>query len=107
MDQMTQQNAAMVEQSTAATHSLSQEIAQLSGLIGQFQLGRANDNDAMRRELQKVAPHAFLPTPEAAVPKGARAGTRKAAVQPIRAAHKAMVASGAPVSAHEDGREAS
>jgi methyl-accepting chemotaxis protein len=66
MDQMTQQNAAMVEQSTAATHSLSQEIAQLSGLIGQFRLGRANDNDAMRRELQKVAPHAFLPTPEIA-----------------------------------------
>ena len=40
MDQMTQQNAAMVEESTAASHSLSQETEQLSGLIGQFQVGR-------------------------------------------------------------------
>ena len=40
MDQVTQQNAAMVEESTAASHSLSQETEQLSGLIGQFQVGR-------------------------------------------------------------------
>ena len=103
MDQMTQQNAAMVEQSTAATHSLSQETAQLSGLIGQFQLGRADDNESMRRELQKVAPHAFRQPPKAAAPKGARAETRKAAARPVRAMPKAKVANGAPVSADEDG----
>jgi len=40
MDQMTQQNAAMVEQSTAASHSLAQEADALSNLIGQFRLGR-------------------------------------------------------------------
>jgi methyl-accepting chemotaxis protein len=57
MDQMTQRNASMVEESTAATHTLSQETAQLSGLIGQFQLGEAGEDAAMRRELQRVAPH--------------------------------------------------
>jgi methyl-accepting chemotaxis protein len=54
MDLVTQQNAAMVEESTAASHSLSQETAQLLGLIGQFQVGRPS-GDPMRHELQKVA----------------------------------------------------
>jgi len=39
MDQVTQQNAAMVEESTAASHALSQETVQLSRLIAQFQVG--------------------------------------------------------------------
>jgi methyl-accepting chemotaxis protein len=39
MDQVTQQNAAMVEQSTAASHSLAGEAAELARLVGQFNLG--------------------------------------------------------------------
>ena len=39
MDQVTQQNAAMVEQSTAASHALSQEAEELSGLVGRFNVG--------------------------------------------------------------------
>ena len=39
MDQVTQQNAAMVEQSTAASHSLTQEADELMGLIARFQTG--------------------------------------------------------------------
>ncbi|HBF32712.1 methyl-accepting chemotaxis protein [Rhizobium sp.] len=39
MDQGTQQNAAMVEQSTAATHGLVREVSALNELIGQFKLG--------------------------------------------------------------------
>ncbi len=39
MDQGTQQNAAMVEQSTAASHSLAKEAAALNYLITQFNLG--------------------------------------------------------------------
>ena len=39
MDQVTQQNAAMVEQSTAAVHSLAQEAEALVRLIGHFQVG--------------------------------------------------------------------
>jgi len=59
MDQMTQRNAAMVEELTAATHSLFQETERLSSLIGQFQLGQTGDNGSVRRKLQEVAPHAF------------------------------------------------
>ncbi|MDB5439466.1 MAG: mcpA [Caulobacteraceae bacterium] len=39
MDQVTQQNAAMVEQSTAASHALAHEAEELSRLISGFQLG--------------------------------------------------------------------
>jgi methyl-accepting chemotaxis protein len=39
MDQVTQQNAAMVEESTAASHSLTQEASELMGLIANFQTG--------------------------------------------------------------------
>jgi methyl-accepting chemotaxis protein len=39
IDEMTQQNAAMVEESTAATHSLAQEATQLADLIARFKVG--------------------------------------------------------------------
>lgn len=39
MDQTTQQNAAMVEQSTAASAALSQEVEKLHDLVAQFKLG--------------------------------------------------------------------
>ena len=38
MDHMTQQNAAMVEQTSAASHTLAQDAKSLSGLIARFQL---------------------------------------------------------------------
>ncbi|USQ97540.1 methyl-accepting chemotaxis protein [Caulobacter sp. RL271] len=41
MDQVTQQNAAMVEEATAAAHSLREETLVLGDLIGQFQFGGA------------------------------------------------------------------
>ncbi len=39
MDQVTQQNAAMVEEATAASQALAQEASELTRLIGEFQLG--------------------------------------------------------------------
>jgi len=39
MDQSTQQNAAMVEQSTAATHSLGKEVVVMADLVAQFRTG--------------------------------------------------------------------
>ena len=39
MDQVTQQNAAMVEQSTAASHNLAQEAQGLAGSVGMFRIG--------------------------------------------------------------------
>jgi methyl-accepting chemotaxis protein len=40
MDQTTQQNAAMVEQSTAASHNLSQEAEELATLVGKFHISQ-------------------------------------------------------------------
>jgi methyl-accepting chemotaxis protein len=49
MDQVTQSNVAMVGESTAACHALSEETARLSDLIGQFELGKASgDHRRMR-----------------------------------------------------------
>jgi methyl-accepting chemotaxis protein len=39
MDQVTQQNAAMVEQSTAASHALASESEELARLVAQFRVG--------------------------------------------------------------------
>ena len=39
LDQMTQQNAAMVEETTAAAHSMRREAAELADRIGNFRLG--------------------------------------------------------------------
>jgi methyl-accepting chemotaxis protein len=49
MDQVTQQNAAMVEQATAASQSLSQETDELARLIGKFQVGDAPKPVAARK----------------------------------------------------------
>ena len=42
IDQGTQQNAAMVEESTAASHSLAKDAEALMSLLGQFQVGDEN-----------------------------------------------------------------
>ena len=55
MDQMTQQNAAMVEQTTAASRSLAQEASELARLIGRFTLGGAGDASAPRRASRTAA----------------------------------------------------
>jgi methyl-accepting chemotaxis protein len=43
MDQITQQNAAMVEEATAAAASLSSEAVQLANLVGHFAIGQGGD----------------------------------------------------------------
>ncbi|MBA4011978.1 MAG: chemotaxis protein [Phenylobacterium sp.] len=49
MDQMTQQNAAMVEQSTAASHALAQQAAELGHSMAQFELGAASPPPPQQR----------------------------------------------------------
>jgi methyl-accepting chemotaxis protein len=52
MDQVTQQNAAMVEQSTAASHALAQESATLTALVQRFSLRdvrQSSGSTALRR----------------------------------------------------------
>ncbi|HQT86864.1 MAG TPA: hypothetical protein PLZ81_18615, partial [Acidiphilium rubrum] len=48
MDQLTQQNAAMVEEATAASHSLAGEAAELGTLVGQFQLSRSEAGPSVK-----------------------------------------------------------
>ena len=46
MDQGTQQNAAMVEETTAASHSLAREAEQLFNLLGQFNVGASRTRES-------------------------------------------------------------
>ncbi|MBO9629538.1 MAG: methyl-accepting chemotaxis protein [Shinella sp.] len=55
MDQGTQKNAAMVEETTAASHGLASEVQALNALIGRFNVG---DNAAADRSMQ--APHLHI-----------------------------------------------
>jgi methyl-accepting chemotaxis protein len=85
MDETTQKNATMVEESNAASHSLSQETSQLANLVEQFQV-EGRDGATLRRELRKVAPHAFA-KPTAAEPVRPAAGAdRPTAVRTVRQA---------------------
>lgn len=73
MDQVTQQNAAMVEEATAASRSLAQQADDLSQLVAQFKI--SGGSAGLRNDLKKVAPHAFpsnkpvRPVPERSRPK--------------------------------------
>ncbi len=57
MDQVTQQNAPMAEQSTAASHSLSEEAERLSTLIDEFRVARGEGAEPARRGAAQAASH--------------------------------------------------
>jgi len=68
MDHMTQQNAAMVEESTAATHGLVEEIGKMSSLIGGFRVAAEN---GMAKKKSQPAPAPARPKPAVAKPVAA------------------------------------
>jgi methyl-accepting chemotaxis protein len=55
MDQATQQNAALVEESTAASHSLSREADALTQLMGQFDVGVPPVRTAQARSSSSIS----------------------------------------------------
>ena len=61
MDQVTQQNAAMVEQATAAAASLKSEAHELTRRIGRFQLGSAGNVGTSRVRTSRPADRAVEP----------------------------------------------
>ncbi|MBP1852309.1 methyl-accepting chemotaxis protein [Rhizobium halophytocola] len=62
MDQMTQQNAAMVEETNAASHTLAQDAESLMHLVGQFKAGDAPAQAPARaRPVQALAAKASAP----------------------------------------------
>jgi methyl-accepting chemotaxis protein len=63
MDQVTQQNAAMVEQTNAASHTLASDAESLSRLVSQF---KVNLNDPVHVQQQETAPAASPQKPSPA-----------------------------------------
>jgi methyl-accepting chemotaxis protein len=60
MDQTTQQNAAMVEETTAASHSLAQEADELAGLVARFDVGEAvGQLNVMAQKMRRNASPSF------------------------------------------------
>ncbi|MGR9181467.1 methyl-accepting chemotaxis protein [Rhizobium leguminosarum] len=88
MDQGTQQNAAMVEESTAASHNLATEAAALNNLLSQFRLTGTGGVTASApiAPAHTAAPRAAArPAARAAPIRVAREGTARPAASPARA----------------------
>jgi methyl-accepting chemotaxis protein len=81
MDQMTQQNAAMVEETTAASHALVQETEELARLISRFETGRTA-NVAPLRRMKKPASAVTRPVQLSA------GGSRVAAARKFEITHE-------------------
>lgn len=84
MDEGTQQNAAMVEESTAAVHALAKEADEMADLMSRFNIG---EDTSLREQLERTAPHAFRKSGPAAPAQGSR--PRLAASQSARTTMKA------------------
>jgi methyl-accepting chemotaxis protein len=82
MDGVTQSNAAMVEEATAAVHNLSKEADELGSLVGKYKVTGRN-NDSTRRELKLVAPHTVR------APQETQSRTRSPTASPTPAARPA------------------
>ncbi|MDW5313173.1 methyl-accepting chemotaxis protein [Rhizobium sp. PL01] len=65
LDHMTQQNAAMVEQTNAASHTLAQDAEGLTALIGQFQLSGASARP-IHQPIRVATPATTRPAPSPA-----------------------------------------
>ncbi|ANH07807.1 PAS domain-containing methyl-accepting chemotaxis protein [Shinella sp. HZN7] len=61
LDQGTQQNAAMVEESTAASHSLAREAEALFNLLGQFRVGAETGRGRPAETHSDMRPAAYQP----------------------------------------------
>ena len=67
MDQVTQQNAAMVEQSTAASHSLAEDTAELERLTARFKTGIERSPEPVRARDVVTAARSKASRPSASV----------------------------------------
>ncbi len=72
MDQVVQQNAAMVEEATAATHALKNEAGELASLVSRFKVGAGASGAPERPTL--AAPAAARPRPTTIVRPGRASG---------------------------------
>ncbi|HBF32293.1 methyl-accepting chemotaxis protein [Rhizobium sp.] len=63
MDQVTQQNAAMVEETNAASHTLASDAENLGRLVGQFKVGNAGQPSPVSRPMPAKPVSAPRPSP--------------------------------------------
>jgi methyl-accepting chemotaxis protein len=82
IDQITQQNAAMAEEATAAAHCLAQRSDELARLVDHFQTSKSTTSGLLRDELKKAVPHVFVTQDNAPVSAGA--ATRPTAMPETR-----------------------
>jgi methyl-accepting chemotaxis protein len=86
MDQGTQQNAAMVEEQTAASHTLAAEADSLNTLLAQFRLGQSGTVPAGRMAQHRVAAPSPAPVRQPALRQPAAASaSHSPAPSPARA----------------------
>ncbi len=98
MDQVTQQNAAMVEESTAASHSLRNEAETLASVVGHFRLRHGTPAATPRRaEAAQAAPRTIPPATAARTAGAAPRGLPRLQAQ---AAAPVSASGSAPVGAH-------
>jgi len=98
MDRVTQQNAAMVQETTAATLSLRQETEELGRLVATF---RVDGTEAAVRGLRDMSA-AMHAAPVRAAPVAPRAASPASAPAPRAAAAPAAAAAKAPVAAEDE-----
>ncbi|APG85073.1 methyl-accepting chemotaxis protein [Sinorhizobium americanum] len=88
LDQMTQQNAAMVEQTNAASHTLAQDAEKLSDILSQFRNGQVSE-----KTMRAAAPAAAAPSIKAsATGSNMQTGARKSAAAKPVALHQPAAA---------------
>jgi methyl-accepting chemotaxis protein len=85
MDQVTQQNAALVEEAAAAAGSMQDQAAKLAEVVSVFKLDRAHDFGAV------TAPAKAAPV-RTALPRAAKPVAKLAAAKPVKAAKQAAEA---------------
>jgi methyl-accepting chemotaxis protein len=76
MDRVTQQNAAMVEETTAAAHSLSQASGELGHSVGRFQVA---EGSTVRKDTPRMGPRPAAPVPRGLMARGGAAAAARAA----------------------------
>ncbi|CAN7223076.1 methyl-accepting chemotaxis protein [Rhizobium sp. LjRoot254] len=107
MDQGTQQNAAMVEETNAAAHTLATEVSSLSNRLGQFNLGGRTANSRVEpvRHSQPVAARPAAIRPASAPVRIAPAAVSRAvpAASPARALGNKLAAAFPAASAPSGG----
>ncbi len=99
LDQMTQQNAALVEESAAAAESLADQSRKLTGVVGAFRTGSQHSAPASQGSNALVSRAHHSAAPARAVAQQVISQVRKAAASPAKIATRTATKAVAPARA--------